>query len=304
MVGVRSSQGCKPCRKKKKGCDLLRPSCGQCLKLGAKCAYEDRSWMFIIQQQQYAPMNQSTRLARASLSPSSLLLADQRRQLEAIYSEGHWPSETTSIGDSLRLSSNTHVGHNEKGTHGIAQHRMSFPCGHVYKERSGNATGMSHSHNEMPLGYRLAKRSCEAPGRTLRSVATVLSQVPPTVHAPELWRSSFAQSMAESWFPEQHGYTASLGNNIAYTYNMHGWAPVVAILDALSLLHVGSTMRDENLLSGARRRYVCAIYNLRTCASHKKPSMPVAGLITVAMGILMSEVRLHLLSRTKRFPGP
>jgi hypothetical protein len=149
------------------------------------------------------------------------------------------------------------------------------------------------------LGYRLAKRSCKAPGRKLRSVATVLSQVPPTVQAPELWRSLFAQSMAESWFPKQHGYTASLGNNIAYTYNMHGWAPVVAILDALSLLHVGSTMKDENLLVGARRRYVCAIHNLRTCESHRKSIMPVAGLITVAMGILMSEVRFHLVVQDK-----
>jgi hypothetical protein len=168
-----------------------------------------------------------------------------------------------------------------------------------YKERSRNSTGMSHFYNDMTFSYRLAERSYEAPGRKLLSIATVLSQVPPTVHDPELWRSSFAQSMAEGWLPKQHGYTASLGKNIAYTYHMHGWAPVVAILDALSLLHVGSTMRDENLLLEARKRYVCAIYNLRTRASHKEPRMPVAGLIIVAMGILMSEVRFHLVVQDK-----
>jgi hypothetical protein len=87
-----------------------------------------------------------------------------------------------------------------------------------YKERSRNSTGMLHFHNDMALGYRLAKRSCKAPGRKLRSVAAVLSHIPPTVHAPELWRSLFAQSMAEGWLPKQHGYTASLRRNIAYTF--------------------------------------------------------------------------------------
>jgi hypothetical protein len=168
-----------------------------------------------------------------------------------------------------------------------------------YKERLRNSAGMSHFYNDITLSDRLAKRSCKAPGRRLPSVATLLSQVPPTVHDPELWRSSFAQSMAEGWLPKQHGYTASLGKNIAYTYHMHGWAPVVATLDALSLLHVGSTTKDENLLLEARKRYVCAIYNLRTRASHKKPSMPAAGLIIVAMGILMSEVRIHLIVHDK-----
>jgi hypothetical protein len=162
-----------------------------------------------------------------------------------------------------------------------------------YKERSRNSTGMSHFYNDTTLDYLLAKKSCKAPGRRLPSVATLLSQVPPTIHDPELWRSSFAQSMAEGWLPKQHSYTASLGKNIAYTYHMHGWAPVVAILDALSLLHVGSTTRDESLLLEARKRYVRAIYNLRTRASQKKPRMPAAGLIIVAMGILMSEVRFH-----------
>jgi hypothetical protein len=35
--------------------------------------------------------------------------------------------------------------------------------------------------------------------------------------------------MAEGWLPKQHGYTASLGRNIAYTYHMHELAPVVEI---------------------------------------------------------------------------
>jgi hypothetical protein len=163
-----------------------------------------------------------------------------------------------------------------------------------YKERLRNSIGMSHFHDEMSLGSRLTKRSCKVPERGVPSVATLPPRVPPTIHNPELWRSSFARSMAEGWFPKQHGYTTLLGRNIAYTYHMHGCAPVVAILDALSLLHVGSIAKDDCLLLEARKRYVCAINSLRTRMSQQKPNMPAAELVIVAMGILMSEVRSHL----------
>ena len=46
MVGVPTSQGCKTCRRKKKGCDLKRPTCGQCARLSTTCTYETRKWTF------------------------------------------------------------------------------------------------------------------------------------------------------------------------------------------------------------------------------------------------------------------
>ncbi|KAF9880416.1 C6 zinc finger domain protein [Colletotrichum karsti] len=49
MVGVPGrSKGCNTCRKRKKGCDLQRPSCGQCLKAGIKCAGYERKRIFVI----------------------------------------------------------------------------------------------------------------------------------------------------------------------------------------------------------------------------------------------------------------
>ncbi len=33
--------------RKKKGCDLARPACGQCARLGYDCHYEDRRWSFV-----------------------------------------------------------------------------------------------------------------------------------------------------------------------------------------------------------------------------------------------------------------
>ncbi|KAK1996605.1 hypothetical protein LX36DRAFT_580100 [Colletotrichum falcatum] len=48
MVGVPGrSKGCNTCRKRKKGCDLQRPSCGQCQKAGIQCAGYERKRVFV-----------------------------------------------------------------------------------------------------------------------------------------------------------------------------------------------------------------------------------------------------------------
>lgn len=61
------------------------------MKVGAKCVYEDRSWIFV--EQQFAPPVRPSRLPpRANLSPPSLLLADWRQQLETMYLEAYLPS--------------------------------------------------------------------------------------------------------------------------------------------------------------------------------------------------------------------
>jgi hypothetical protein len=65
-----------------------------------------------------------------------------------------------------------------------------------YKERLRNSTSKSHFHDEMSLGSRLIEISCKVSERGLASVATLPLQIP-TIYTPELWRSSFARSMAE-----------------------------------------------------------------------------------------------------------
>ncbi|KAK0716139.1 hypothetical protein B0H67DRAFT_582470 [Lasiosphaeris hirsuta] len=48
MVGVPGrSKGCNTCRKRKKGCDLARPACGQCRKSAIECAGYDRPRTFV-----------------------------------------------------------------------------------------------------------------------------------------------------------------------------------------------------------------------------------------------------------------
>ncbi|MCJ1395273.1 hypothetical protein MMC18_008157 [Xylographa bjoerkii] len=47
MVGVPTSKGCQNCRSRKKGCDLARPACGRCLKLGLTCSGYRRDVLFV-----------------------------------------------------------------------------------------------------------------------------------------------------------------------------------------------------------------------------------------------------------------
>ncbi|KAF6786169.1 C6 zinc finger domain-containing protein, partial [Colletotrichum musicola] len=48
MVGVPGrSKGCNTCRRRKKGCDLQRPACGQCLKAGIECEGYERKRIFV-----------------------------------------------------------------------------------------------------------------------------------------------------------------------------------------------------------------------------------------------------------------
>jgi hypothetical protein len=89
-----------------------------------------------------------------------------------------------------------------------------------------------------------------------------------------------------------HSPHPSLMSSNAGVYFTRGKAPVTAILDSLVIMHVGSTSRDEGLLLEARKRYVFAITSLRLDTGRKEPEMSLAGLLMVAMCILLSEVLL------------
>ncbi|KAL8647505.1 MAG: hypothetical protein Q9210_005518 [Variospora velana] len=48
MVGVPGrSEGCKTCRRRKKGCDLRRPACGNCIRARLTCEGYARQWTFV-----------------------------------------------------------------------------------------------------------------------------------------------------------------------------------------------------------------------------------------------------------------
>ncbi|KAL8669080.1 MAG: hypothetical protein Q9168_006317 [Polycauliona sp. 1 TL-2023] len=78
MVGVPGrSKGCKTCRKRKKGCDLQQPACGNCIRGGLICGGYARQWTFIANEP-VTRGNATAVLARRSPAKSPLIfLPDQ-----------------------------------------------------------------------------------------------------------------------------------------------------------------------------------------------------------------------------------
>ena len=112
--------------------------------------------------------------------------------------------------------------------------------------------------------------------------------VPRSIHSPQMWRFSFARVLIHGWFPHDMGYAPL--NSIIYTYAAHDSVPVIAIHDALLLLHAGSITGNEDLLLEARKRYIVAVSGLRVHANQVRPTTPLENILLAAMGILMSEV--------------
>jgi len=71
----------------------VRPTCGQCQKIGAKCVYEDRSYTFVAPQQEHVAVRFAVRPpSPATYNRPSFLLADRRQQLETTFWEAYLPS--------------------------------------------------------------------------------------------------------------------------------------------------------------------------------------------------------------------
>jgi hypothetical protein len=105
---------------------------------------------------------------------------------------------------------------------------------------------------------------------------------------PEFWRSSFASSLLRDHC-YQFPHPSLMSNNVD-VYFARDKAPVAAILDSVTIMHVASTARDEGLLMEARKRYVFAITSLRLDTARSKPNMSMSGSLMVAMCILLDQV--------------
>lgn len=73
-------------------------------------------------------------------------------------------------------------------------------------------------------------------------------------------------------------------------FQVRSSAPVLAMLDTMKLVHLGSTVEDDRLLSEGRKKFIAATNFLRWNASLKDPEIPPVGLMLVSMGISLSEV--------------
>lgn len=71
--------------------------------------------------------------------------------------------------------------------------------------------------------------------------------------------------------------------------DVRSWGPVLAILDSMKLVHLGSCVQDEQLLLEGRKRFLLAMNCLRGNLGHE-PSIALPGLMLVSIGISMTEV--------------
>ena len=129
------------------------------------------------------------------------------------------------------------------------------------------------------------------------SADSLVPRIPQSVPCQTVWRLSFAHRMTEGWFPKE--YRPAAMQNIVYTYESLGSAPVMAIQDALSMLHAGSVSKSDHILNEARRKYALAVNSLRLGVTGKKMEMPVSQAMIVGTITVMSEVRSMFLSSRK-----
>ncbi|QIW98150.1 hypothetical protein AMS68_003668 [Peltaster fructicola] len=72
MTGRPPSNGCLPCKKRRKRCDLQRPVCTRCIKLRSDCRYTARVWRFV----DTTPTAESVALVKSSSPSSTKCLTD------------------------------------------------------------------------------------------------------------------------------------------------------------------------------------------------------------------------------------
>ncbi|KAM7185206.1 hypothetical protein V8F33_012549 [Rhypophila sp. PSN 637] len=92
MVGVPGrSKACNTCRRRKKGCDLARPACGQCRRAGIECTGYVRSRAFI-NMTDASPSHGRVTVAASATSHSTVALPDDltRAAYEVRYLELFW----------------------------------------------------------------------------------------------------------------------------------------------------------------------------------------------------------------------
>lgn len=124
----------------------------------------------------------------------------------------------------------------------------------------------------------------------VRQLMRCPSPVAYTIHSPDLWRGTFLHTMIAALFPKVTGYAQLAECDVASNCSSHTWAPVVAIHDALALLHVGSTSNDDTLLLEGKKRYVFAISELRQALSRKPLQVSSKAILVVSMGLMLIEV--------------
>jgi hypothetical protein len=113
--------------------------------------------------------------------------------------------------------------------------------------------------------------------------APPVSHIPPHIHSPQLTNVALTNKLRDGWYPVGFGFSTLVPAVV------RSWTPVLATLDSLKLVHLGSCVQDERILLEGRKRFLIAMNCLRSNMGHD-PSMALPGLMLVSIGISMTEV--------------
>ena len=137
------------------------------------------------------------------------------------------------------------------------------------------------------------KLAISAHAKVAKTKAKEKSVVPttpkPTLHplehirSPQLNQIALTQQLRDGWYPIGFGFSTLVPAVV------RSWEPVLAVLDSMKLVHLGSCVQDEGLLIEGRKRFLVAMNCLRGNLD-RDPSLALPGLMLVSIGISMTEV--------------
>jgi hypothetical protein len=139
-----------------------------------------------------------------------------------------------------------------------------------------------HAHHQVDQRKCITaakNKSTVTPSEAARSV----SPIPQHIRSPPLTQVALTQKLRDGWFPIGFGFSTLVPAVV------RSWAPVLATLDSMKLVHLGSCVKDERLLIEGRKRFLLAMNSLRSNLTHT-PDMELPGLMLVSVGISMTEV--------------
>lgn len=110
-----------------------------------------------------------------------------------------------------------------------------------------------------------------------------MPRLPQHIYSPALNQIALTNKLREGWAPVGFGFSTLVPPIV------RSWAPVLAVIDSIKLVHLGSTVRDDQFILQGRKRFLLAMNCLRRNLN-QNPSMALPGLMLVSMGVSLNEV--------------
>lgn len=123
-----------------------------------------------------------------------------------------------------------------------------------------------------------------------------IGRPPEHIRSPQLNQLALTQQLRDGWYPIGFGFSTLVPAVV------RSWAPVLAVLDSMKLVHLGSCVQDERLLIEGRKRFLVAMNCLRGNLG-RDPSIALPGLMLVSIGISMTEVSLSMFHLSTHSPS-